>query len=144
LKEANKYKRIPKSLLINPCVQFVLLWGYIAYFSQPFRLLVFLKNSPKEFPRGGLLFHLTTWGSALSWGPYKWLKNILRVGVKSTGPGSFQWCPAIGQGAMGANCSRGSSSWTWGRTSSLWGWRSPGTGCAACSGWPCFGRGVGL
>ena len=48
---------------------------------------------------------------------------------------------------------------------SLWGWRSPGTGCpgrlwslllwrysrpawtrscTACSGWPCFGRGVGL
>ena len=53
-----------------------------------------------------------------------------------------------------------------GRTSSLWGWRSPGTGClgrlwslllwrhsrsppwarscAACCRWPCFGRRVGL
>ena len=55
--------------------------------------------------------------------------------------------------------------WTWGRTSSLWGWRSPGTGCpgrlwslllwrysrptwtlscAACCRWPFFVRGVGL
>ena len=59
----------------------------------------------------------------------------------------------------------GTSVWTWGRTSSLWGWRSTGTGCpgrlwslllrrcsrpswtrscAACCRWPCFGRGVGL
>ena len=66
---------------------------------------------------------------------------------------------------MGTNWSTGSSVWTWGRTSSLWGWRSPETGCsgrlwilllwrysrpawtrfcAACSGWPCFGRRVGL
>ena len=58
-----------------------------------------------------------------------------------------------------------SSSWTWGRTSSLWGWRSPGPGCpgrlwslllwrysrpawtrsstAYCR-WPCLGRRVGL
>ena len=67
--------------------------------------------------------------------------------------------------AMGTNWSTGSSVWTWGRTSSLWGRRSTGTGCpgrlwslllwrysrpawtrscAACSGWPCLGRGVGL
>jgi len=59
----------------------------------------------------------------------------------------------------------GSSSWTWGRTSSLWGWWSTGTGCperlwilllwrysrrswtktcATCSRWPCFGRRVEL
>ena len=90
--------------------------------------------------------------------------NICRVGVRRTGPDSFQWCPATGQGAMGTNWSRGSSSWTWGRTSSLWGWRSPGPGCpgrlwslflcrysrpawirfcVACCGWPCFGRGLG-
>jgi len=31
------------------------------------------------------------------------LINILRVGVKRMGPDSVQWCPAIGQGAMGAN-----------------------------------------
>ena len=58
-----------------------------------------------------------------------------------------------------------SSVWTWGRTSSLWGWWSTGTGCpgrlwslllwryprpawtrscAACCRWPCFGRRVGL
>jgi len=57
----------------------------------------------------------------------------------------------------------GSSIWTRGRTSSLWGWWSPGTGCpgrlwilllwrysklawtrsyAACSRWICFGRGL--
>ena len=81
------------------------------------------------------------------------------------GPNTFQWCPVTGQGAMGTNWSRGSSSWTWGWASSLWGWQSAGTGCpgklwslllwrystpawtrfcAACSGWPCFGRRVGL
>ena len=78
------------------------------------------------------------------------------------GPDSFQWCPTTGQGATGTNWSRGSSSWRWGRTSSLWGWRSPGPGrlwslllwrysrpawtrsSTACSGWPCFGRRVGL
>jgi len=66
---------------------------------------------------------------------------------------------------MGTNWSIGSSIWTRGRTSSLWGWRSTGTGCpgilwslllwrysrpawtrscAACCRWPCFGRRVGL
>ena len=90
--------------------------------------------------------------------------NILRVGVRRKGPDSFQWCPATGQGAMGTNWSI-SSIWTWGRTSSLWGWRSTGTGCPgrlwslllwrysrstwtfscpACCRWPCFCRGVGL
>jgi len=43
-----------------------------------------------------------------------------RVGVRRTGPSSFQWCPVTGQGATGTNWSRGSSSWTRGRTSSLW------------------------
>ena len=93
------------------------------------------------------------------------LTNIWRVGVRRMGPDSFQWCPATGQGAMGTNRSIGSSTWTWGRSSSLWGWQSPGTGCpgslwslllcrysrpawtrscAACRRWPCFGRGGGL
>ena len=36
--------------------------------------------------------------------------NICRVGARRTGPNSFQWCPATGQGAMGTNWSRGSSS----------------------------------
>ena len=45
------------------------------------------------------------------------------------GPDSFQWCPVTGQGATGTNWSRGSFSWTWGRTSSLWGYWSPVTGC---------------
>jgi len=92
------------------------------------------------------------------------LINILRVGVRRTGPDPFQWCPETGQGAMGTNWRIGSSIWTWGRTS-LWGWRSTGTGCpgmlwspllwrysrpawtrscAACCRWPCFGRAVGL
>ena len=29
--------------------------------------------------------------------------NICRVGVRRTGPDSFQWCPATGQGATGTN-----------------------------------------
>ena len=29
--------------------------------------------------------------------------NISRVGVRRTGPDSFQWCPATGQGATGTN-----------------------------------------
>jgi len=62
----------------------------------------------------------------------------------------------------GANLSGAFSVQTWGRTSSLWGWRSTGTGCpgglwslllwrysrpawtrssAACCRWPWFGRG---
>jgi len=93
------------------------------------------------------------------------LTNILRVGVRREGTNSFQWCPVTGQGAMGTNWSTGSSVWTWGRISSLWGWRSPGTGflgrlwslllwrysrpawtrsCAAYCRWPCFGRRVEL
>jgi len=42
------------------------------------------------------------------------------------GPDSFQWYPAIGQGAMGTNWSIRSYR---GRTASLWGWRSTRTGC---------------
>ena len=93
------------------------------------------------------------------------LINIWRVGVRRTGPDSFQWCPVTGQGAMGTNWGTGSSSWTGGRTSSLWGWRSTGTccpgrlwslllwrysrlawtrSCAACCRWPCFIRRAGL
>ena len=69
---------------------------------------------------------------------------------------------AVGVCSYGAPWSRGSSVWTRGRTS-LWGWQSTGTGCpgrlwslllwrysrptwtrscAACSGWPCFVRGL--
>ena len=91
--------------------------------------------------------------------------NILRVGVKRTGPDSFQWCPAPEQGATGTNWSRAHSGWRWGRTSSLWGWWSTGTGCpgrlwivllwrysrpawkscsVACCRWPSFGRRFGL
>ena len=72
------------------------------------------------------------------------------------GPDSFQWCPVTEQGATGTNWSTRSSIWTRG-------WRSPGPGCpgrlcsvllwrysnpawtwscAACSGWPCLGRGL--
>ena len=91
--------------------------------------------------------------------------NILRVDVRKMGPDSFQWCPVTGQGAMGTNWSIGSSVWTWGRTSFLWGWRSTGIGCpgrlwslllwrysrpawtrscAACCRRSCFSRGIGL
>ena len=31
------------------------------------------------------------------------LENICRVGVRRTGPDSFQWCPETEQGAMGTN-----------------------------------------
>jgi len=34
---------------------------------------------------------------------YKYLINILRVGVKRIKPDSFHWCPATGQGATGTN-----------------------------------------
>ena len=34
---------------------------------------------------------------------YKYLKGS----VKRMGPGSFQWCPATGQGATGTNCNTG-------------------------------------
>ena len=93
------------------------------------------------------------------------LINISRVGVKRMGPDSFQWCPVTGQRAVGTNWSTGSSSWTGGRTCSLWVWRSTGTccpeglwilllwryincawtrSCAVCCRWSCFGRGIGL
>ena len=113
------------------------------------------------------------WGgwACLAWrregweGTLEMLLNICRVGVRRTGPDSFRWCAATGQGATGTNWSNASSIWTGARTSSLWGWRSPGPGCpgrlwslllwrysrpawtrscAACCGWPCFGKGVGL
>jgi len=45
------------------------------------------------------------------WRGFTLLINICRVGVRRTGPDSFQWCPATGQGATGTNWSRGSSSW---------------------------------
>ena len=81
------------------------------------------------------------------------------------GPDSSQWCPATGQGATGTHWTIGSSTWTWRRTSSLWGWWSTGIGCpeglwilllwrysrpawmwscAVCSRWPFFGGRVGL
>ena len=87
------------------------------------------------------------------------------VGVRRMGPNSFQWCPVTGQGATGTNWRIGSSIRKWGRTSLLWGWQSPGTGCpeglwivllwrysrptwarsrAACSRWPCLSRLFGL
>ena len=93
------------------------------------------------------------------------LTNIWRVGVRRMGPDSFQWCPVTRQGAKGTNRGTGSSIWTWGRISSLWGWQSTGTGCpgrswnlllwrysrptwtrscAACCRWPCSSRRVGL
>jgi len=46
--------------------------------------------------------------------------SIWRVRVKWVGPGSHQWCGVTGQGAMGKNCSTGSSKQIWGRTSLLW------------------------
>ena len=36
-------------------------------------------------------------------GTLEMLINICRVRVRRTGPDSFQWCPATGQGATGTN-----------------------------------------
>ena len=36
-------------------------------------------------------------------GDLEMLINICRVGVRRTGPSSFQWCPVTGQGATGTN-----------------------------------------
>jgi len=36
---------------------------------------------------------------------YKYLQS----GCQEDGPNSFQWCPVTGQGAVGTNCSIGSS-----------------------------------
>jgi len=58
-----------------------------------------------------------------------YLTLILRASVKRMGSNSSQWRPLTGQGAMGTNWSMGSSIWTQGRTSLLWGWQSTGTGC---------------
>ena len=90
------------------------------------------------------------------------LRNIWRAAIKRMGPDSFLWCPATGQGAMGASWSIRSSVWTWRRTSSLWEWQNAGTGCpeglwslllwryskpawtsscVTCSTWTCFDRG---
>ena len=73
--------------------------------------------------------------------------------------------PSDKTGVMGTTWSIEISTWTWGRTSSLWGWQSTRTGCpeglwnlllwrfsrpawtrscAACSRWPYFGSKVGL
>lgn len=102
LKAANKYKRIPKSVFINPCVEFVLLWGYIAYFPQLFSFLVFLKNSQKEFPRRGLLFHLTAWRPVSVFPPLGWKEK------SPGGPGSSLWQPAPKAEDAGQQHHRGS------------------------------------
>lgn len=85
LKAANKYKRIPKSIFINPCVEFVLLWGYIPYFSQLFSFLVFLKNSWKEFPRWGSAFPPYHMGTCIVFPSSGWKEKA------PGGPGSRLW-----------------------------------------------------
>lgn len=45
------------------------------------------------------------------------------------GSGSFQQCPATGQGTMSTNWNIQSSTWIWRKTSLPWGLQSTGTGC---------------
>lgn len=89
--------------------------------------------------------------------------NISWVGAKRTMPGSFQWCPPAGQGAMAINIMqkvppqrknfcilRVTEPWNsclgriW--SLSLCGHpKHPWTcSCITCSSWSCLGRGVGL
>lgn len=44
-------------------------------------------------------------------------------------PDSFQWCPLLGQDAVGTSRSPGGSLWTLGSSSVLCGWQSTGTNC---------------
>ena len=101
----------------RPAMQSVGLWGWWGDWSiSPMR-------------KGWGSWPCSAWRREGWEGTLKMPTNISRVGVKMTGPDSFQWCTVTGQGAMGTNWSIESSVWTWGRTSSLWGWRSTGTGC---------------
>lgn len=89
-------------MFISPCVEFLLLWGYIAYFQS---FLIFLENTHKEFPRRRLLFHLWSLQSGTSivlpspgWKEKPW-----------GGPGSSLWQSApkredAGQQQPGSKC----------------------------------------
>lgn len=106
-----------------------LVWFFLNIFCRPIRRLYYLTN----------------------------LVMAEYVRVKKMGPDFFQSCPVTGQGATGTNWNIGSSTWTWRKTSLLWGCQSTGTGspkrlwnpawiqsCASCSRWGCFSRRVGL
>ena len=129
-------------------VNFISMHNYTKYFRS------------EMFKKMGAALSLEMYVSG--WDRYPKQKDVLYCECAGK---QVQWCSVTGQGATGTNCSIGSSIWTWGRTSSLWGWRSTGTGClerlwsfllwrysgptwlrscAACCRWPCFSRGVGL
>ena len=128
-------------------------------------LVILMLPEVRRMEKKAGCLHSMVWALMMPINILKMPINILRVGGRRMGPDSFQWCPVTGQGAMGKNWSIANSSWRWGRTSSLWGWWSTGTGCpgrlwslllwryskptrtlscAAYSRWPCFSRGVGL
>lgn len=89
--------------------------------------------------------------------------SIWRVGARKMGPGSSQWCQALGHKAMDRQWCKGSSILT-GRRTSLCKWLCTGTGCpervwrvphwrysrslciqscAMSSWWPCLSKEVG-
>jgi len=79
--------------------------------------------------KGWEIWACLAWRRA-DWERILWMPLItLRVGVKTVGPNSFQWCPETGEGAMNTKWNRGSSSWTYGKTSLSGVWQHTGTVC---------------
>ena len=98
---------------------------------------IFSRGSPAEDQKDdegpGVL---TVWGKAERAGAVQPGEKKVERGyyqclqiLKRMGPGSFQWCEATEQGALGSRWNTGSTILAWGGTSLLWGWQSTGAGC---------------